>query len=116
MVVGVRKLVVKDILNNAKTADTLRLYAKSLIPDFAKHIPNIVDNQIFLVASALRLTNIPHKEKMALCEELLQGINVKGQLNTIYSVEDILMRINIEKFRRLLDGGGNRGHTGSNNK
>lgn len=100
MVVGRKTFSIEDVLANAKTVNTLKTFARSLIPDFAAHIPNILENQIYLVALAVRrIDMIPLKERTALCEELLDGIVVKGQINEVYDLQDILSRVNADKLK-----------------
>jgi hypothetical protein len=66
-------------------------------------VPEIVDNQRYLVAIEVRKINtLSFKYKKELYEKLLEGVTVRGTINTLIDIEDILSSVNVNKIFKLL--------------
>lgn len=99
MVVGTKIIPSNKLRQACGSVQELRAFSLKLVPRLLQHITSIVDNQRYLVAIELRkLEGIPYKRKKALTEGLLEGVSVKGTINTLVDFEDILSEVSIDKL------------------
>lgn len=104
MIVGEKFIDIQDLLQHCKNADKLKRYTINLVPKFLRGNKNIVDNQKYLVALEVRkLKSLNYYKKKYLTDELLKGITIHGSLNFLYSFDDILMDVDIDKLKIMLE-------------
>lgn len=99
MIVG-RKVINSERLQVVyDDPQSLEKYCLSLIPKYARHLPNILDNQKYVVALAIRKEkSISFKKKKEICDRLLEGTTVRGYLHAITEVEDLIFHSDIDKL------------------
>jgi hypothetical protein len=103
MLVGTKQIPINDLAKKCTSVDDLVKYSISLVPRFARHIDEIVDNQKYLVAVKVRdIVGLPYKFKKILTEGLLKGVVVRGTVNTVVDMEDLLTSIDMDEFMRSI--------------
>lgn len=103
MIVGTKRVNLKELAKVAEDKSTLLAYARGLVPIYLQHRQEIVNNQLYLVALYLRtLESIPWYTRKELCEFLLKGVYITGVPNYIVDVKDIRAVTNIEKLKRYI--------------
>lgn len=104
MLVGTKQINSSELRKACKLGEDLVKYAMDLVPPPMRHIQAVVSNQKYLVALNVRnIIAIPWKQRKELCEYLLNGVYIKGVVDTIYDYKDILTEIDAEQFKRYLD-------------
>lgn len=104
MLVGTKDVNFSDLKASCTNTESLRRFSDSLVPLPLLHLPEVVDNQRYLVALYVRqIKAFPWQRRKDLCEALLNGVHVRGVADYIYDYADILAAINIEKFNQYLE-------------
>ena len=97
MIVGSKIINKASLLSACLNEKTVVQYARELVPRFIRHNKEIVDNQRYLVALEVReLREIPYGKKTKLINALLSGIIVRGTINRITDIEDIMISVNMD--------------------
>lgn len=104
MIVGTKKIDIAQLRRASKDITILRRYCENLIPSQFKHIPEILNNQKYLVALTLRgLLGMSFKRKDFIVEELLSETSITGVTHQFVDIEDLLGACDIDKlFTQLL--------------
>jgi len=103
MIVGSKVISTTDLKRATYSVESLKRFAESLVPKPIRHFPQIVDNQKYLVAIALRtMVSIPFKRRTELCEGLLEGIQVRGVLTTVIDFYDLIMAADTDLLYKAL--------------
>jgi hypothetical protein len=103
MIVGTKAIPLDKLRSECRSIDSLRAFSLSLVPRYIQHVTEIVDNQKYLVAMEVRaMVTIPYKRRKELCEGLLEGVVLKGTINTIVDVEDLMASINMSQVFKVL--------------
>ena len=104
MIVGCKDIPLNDLRRACSSHESLLSFALGLVPTPLRHLPQITDNQKYLVALYVRsLQSIDWQKKKYLCENLLMGVSVKGVSDVIYDYTDILAAIDPGAFKRYLE-------------
>lgn len=91
MLIATSNIDYENVRNLVDKPQELVIYVESLIPKWAKHIPNITDNQRFYYAIHIRkMLTIPYKTRIALVEALIDGIVIRGLINQFIDLNDML--------------------------
>ena len=91
MIVGTTEINYADLKLFVGKHEELVVYVENLVPIWARHIKCLAHNQRFYVAIHLRgVLSIPYKQRIAMCEALIDGINVRGVMSSFTSITEIL--------------------------
>lgn len=103
MIVGTKAIPLDKLRSECRSIDSLRAFSLSLVPRYFQHIPEIVDNQKYLVAVEVRaLKSLPYAKRKYLSEGLLTGVVIRGTINTLIDSEDILASVNMSQVFKVL--------------
>ncbi len=103
MIVGTKTIPLSDLINACSSDRELSAFTLALVPRFVRHIDEIVNNQKYIVALELRgIAGIPYKIKKELSENLLTGVVVKGTINTIIDIEDVMASVDMNTVFKYL--------------
>lgn len=81
----------KDLRALKRNINNLADYCTSLLPREVRHNGKILNNQKYLVALELRrMKDIDYSLRMKLCEELLEGVFLTGDISTIIEFHETL--------------------------
>lgn len=104
MLVGNKNISDGELRQQCTSPASLLAYVNSLIPKQVRHVPQIVANQKYLVATHVRnLMGIPYPKKRALCSALLEGVRVCGVCNELYDYEDLIGSVDIDAWEVLVN-------------
>lgn len=91
MIVGTVELDIARLKDVVLNGEDIILYADSLVPEWARHISGIVDNQRYYVALRLRtLNSIPYKVRKPVIDKLIKDVRLIGVANSICTIYDII--------------------------
>lgn len=103
MLVGNKAIQDKELRLHCSSVASLLAYVNTLIPAQVRHIPQIVANQKYLVATHVRnLTGLPYARKRSLCAALLEGVRVCGVCNELYDYSDLVGSVDTEVWEVLV--------------
>lgn len=104
MLVGTKAIPAHELKEAAKSIKTLKQYALELVPYPLRHITQVTDNQKYLVAITLRsVLGVSYKDRVRICEELLEGVTVTGLLNEIVDFSDIMETADVALLIKALE-------------
>lgn len=103
MIVGSKIINRPALISACINEKTIVEFARNLVPRFIRHNKEIVDNQRYLVALEVReLNEVPYGKKIKLTNALLSGILIRGTLNRITDIEDIMISVNMDMILEKL--------------
>ena len=102
MLVGTKYIDEFKLSKSAHNITTLNDFVISLIPSPLAGIPEILMNQKYIVALALRKCEaVDFNTRHSLCTQLLDGVSITGVMNEIYDWMDIVTSIPPEALSLL---------------
>lgn len=103
MIVGTKAIPLDKLARECYSVSALNAFSLSMVPRYAQHITEIVDNQKYIIAMEVRaLTTLSYQKKKELSEGLLEGVIIRGTINTIVDVEDLFSFINMSHLFKVL--------------
>lgn len=103
MLVGSKNIDDKKLAAQCTSPAALMAYVYSLIPKQIAHVPEVVNNQKYLVATHVRkLKSLPYARKHSLCSSLLVGVRVCGVCNELYDYEDLIGSVDADIWEVLV--------------
>jgi len=99
MIVGTKAIDLTQLKEICFAEYKLEKYCESLIPAYARDIPHILDNQKYIVAQEIReLHSISYGKRNMICEKLLDGVSIKGYLQSVIEIEDVILSCDMDKL------------------
>ncbi len=78
-------------------------YVDSLVPEWARHIQNIQNNQRYFVAVYMRnVYSIPYKDRMNLVKVLTDGISLSGLSTGFVALDELIDACDKETLKQAL--------------
>jgi hypothetical protein len=103
MIVGTRTIPLDKLREASGSVKSLIEFSNNLVPKPIRHVDAVVSNQRYLVALYLRkIKSLPYKKTVELCNGLLEGVVIKGVVNEVYDLEDLLRATDTDKLYRFL--------------
>lgn len=103
MIVGTKVVDTSQLRIACKSTMDLIKFSDSLVPRCLSHIEEIKNNQRYLVAIKVRqLQGIPYVFKQKLQDSLLENITIRGTLNVLIDLEDLMLNVNVDKILKEL--------------
>lgn len=103
MIVGTKDIDYSSLKEACKRPEDVVRFAEELVPTPLRHLQEIRYNQRYIVALQVRsIQSFSWKKKQLLCDALLQGVRIKGVVDTLYDYTDLLREIDREAFDRYL--------------
>lgn len=100
MIVGTTNINTHEALKHLKTHEEFNKYAKSIIPKFFGVVPEIVDNQKYLILLSIRKDNtIPWDVKKPILKEFMQGIKIIGYTDTLIDYDTVMSMCDIDVLK-----------------
>lgn len=104
MLVGTKNIDIPNLKNACRSVQTLREYSDSLVPAYFSHIKEIVNNQRYLVAVAVRnVYKDDYNKWKPLCDGLLEGVRLTGGVTDLYSCSELLRACNVKVLKSFLE-------------
>ena len=102
MIVGKKNIDKAELIKRISSVSSLIEYSDSLVPDCLKYRKEIIYNQRYIVALAIRgILTIPYSDKVSLLYSLLQDVYITGVVDRIYDYEDLLDYVDEEVVERI---------------
>lgn len=103
MIVGTKTIPRDSLILASKSVKELIEFSDSLVPRVIRHNINIINNQRYLTAIEVRrIKSIDYDRRKYLCEKLLEGVSVRGTINTIIDFSDIMSESNVSMILRYM--------------
>lgn len=103
MIVGCKDIDFSALKQACRNEDSLLRFTTGLVPAPLRHIPEVIDNQKYLVALQVRsVQSMTWQKRKDLCEALLLGVRIKGVPDALYDYKDLLLAIDNAAFERYL--------------
>ena len=104
MLIGSTEIDYNFIKRNVSEPDRICMYAEDLVPVWARHLPNITDNQKYYLAIRIRnAISIPYKLRSNLVKELTKGVSISGLVHQVTTIEQIIAACDTETLARVLE-------------
>lgn len=104
MIVGTTSIDYEVLKQFAGRPDDLVIYVEGLVPSWARHLPQITNNQRFYVAAHLRgVLTLPYPVRMELVNALVNGITVSGIISSFTSIHDIISACDKNMLTSLIE-------------
>lgn len=80
--------VIKKFVHNP---EDIVAYSDSVIPLWARHIPNIKNNQRYFFAVKVRgMLTLTYKQRKSLIDRLIDGVQISGSMRQFISIDNII--------------------------
>ena len=106
MLVGKANIEKRDLIFKCKTAEDIRALAISLIPKEFSHIPEIVDNQIYIICLHIRrCDDIKWSFKRPLIDEAMKDIKISGYIDRVIECRTLLAFTDMKRLHSFYKKG-----------
>ena len=104
MLVGTKSIDVSRLQVACRSITSLKSFSDSLVPSYFNHIKEILYNQRYLVAVAVRnLYKDDYNKWKPLCDGLLEGVRITGSVNDLYTCAELLSACDVKVIQAFLE-------------
>lgn len=104
MIVGSKNVNKSELAKCVSSVSKLIDYSDSLVPEYLRYRKEILFNQRYVVALAIReMQNIPYNDRVMLLDRFLRDTYITGVVDRIYDIEDLFDYVDKEEVERIRD-------------
>lgn len=104
MIVGSKNVNKSELAKCVSSVSKLIDYSDSLVPEYLRYRKEILFNQRYIVALAIReMQNIPYNDRVMLLDRFLRDTYITGVVDRIYDIEDLFDYVDREEVERIRD-------------
>lgn len=104
MIVGSKNINKSELAKCVSSVSKLIDYSDSLVPEYLRYRKEILFNQRYIVALAIRdMQSISYNDRVALLDNFLRDIYITGVVDRIYDIEDLFDYVDKEEVERIRD-------------
>lgn len=104
MIVGSKNINKSELAKCVSSVSKLIDYSDSLVPEYLRYRKEILFNQRYIVALAIReIQSIPYNDRIMLLDRFLRDTYITGVVDRIYDIEDLFDYIDKEEVERIRD-------------
>lgn len=104
MIVGSKNLNKSELAKCVSSVSKLIDYSDSLVPEYLRYRKEILFNQRYVVALAIReMQSIPYNDRVMLLDRFLRDTYITGVVDRIYDIEDLFDYVDKEEVERIRD-------------
>lgn len=104
MIVGSKNINKSELAKCVSSVSKLIDYSDSLVPEYLRYRKEILFNQRYIVALAIReMQNISYNDRVALLDNFLRDTYITGVVDRIYDIEDLFDYVDKEEVERIRD-------------
>lgn len=104
MIVGSKNIDRSELANRVSSVSKLIEYSDSLVPEYLRYRREILFNQRYIVALAIReIQSIPYSDRVTLLDNFLRDTYITGVVDRIYDIEDLFDYVDREEVERIRD-------------
>lgn len=104
MIVGSKNINKSELTKYVSSVSKLIEYSDSLVPEYLRYRKEILFNQRYIVALAVReIQSISYNDRVALLDNFLRDTYITGMVDRIYDVEDLFDYVDKEEVERIRD-------------
>lgn len=106
MIVGSKNINKSELAKCVSSVSKLIEYSDSLVPEYLRYRKEILFNQRYIVALAVReMQSISYNDRVALLDNFLRDTYITGVVDRIYDIEDLFDYVDKEEVERIRDNG-----------
>ena len=104
MIVGSKNVNKSELAKCVSSVSKLIDYSDSLVPEYLRYRKEILFNQRYVVALAIReMQSIPYNDRVMLLDRFLRDTYITGVVDRIYDIEDLFDYVDKEEVERVRD-------------
>lgn len=104
MIVGSKNINKSELAKCVSSVSKLIDYSDSLVPEYLRYRKEILFNQRYVVALAIReMQSIPYNDRVMLLDRFLKDTYITGVVDRIYDIEDLFDYVDKEEVERIRD-------------
>lgn len=104
MIVGSKSVNKSELAKYVSSVSKLIDYSDSLVPEYLRYRKEILFNQRYIVALAIReMQNIQYSDRVMLLDRFLRDTYITGVVDRIYDIEDLFDYVDKEEVERIRD-------------
>lgn len=104
MIVGSKNVNKSELAKCVSSVSKLIDYSDSLVPEYLRYRKEILFNQRYVVALAIReIQSISYNDRVALLDNFLRDTYITGVVDRIYDIEDLFDYVDKEEVERIRD-------------
>lgn len=104
MIVGFKNINKSELTKYVSSVSKLIEYSDSLVPEYLRYRKEILFNQRYIVALAVReMQSISYNDRVALLDNFLRDTYITGVVDRIYDIEDLFDYVDKEEVERIRD-------------
>lgn len=104
MIVGSKNINKSELTKYVSSVSKLIEYSDSLVPECLRYRKEILFNQRYIVALAVReMQSISYNDRVALLDNFLLDTYITGVVDRIYDIEDLFDYVDKEEVERIRD-------------
>lgn len=104
MIVGSKNINKSELAKCVSSVSKLIDYSDSLVPEYLRYRKEILFNQRYVVALAIReMQSIPYNDRVMLLDRFLRDTYITGVVDRIYDIEDLFDYVDKEEVGRIRD-------------
>jgi len=104
MIVGSKNVNKSELAKCVSSVSKLIDYSDSLVPEYLRYRKEILFNQRYIVALAIReMQSIPYNDRVMLLDRFLRDTYITGVVDRIYDIEDLFDYVDKEEVERIRD-------------
>lgn len=104
MIVGSKNINKSELAKCVSSVSKLIEYSDSLVPEYLRYRKEILFNQRYIVALAVReIQSISYNDRVALLDNFLRDTYITGVVDRIYDIEDLFDYVDKEEVERIRD-------------
>lgn len=104
MIVGSKNINNSELTKYVSSVSKLIEYSDSLVPEYLRYRKEILFNQRYIVALAVReMQSISYNDRVALLDNFLRDTYITGVVDRIYDIEDLFDYVDKEEVERIRD-------------
>lgn len=104
MIVGSKNVNKSELAKCVSSVSKLIDYSDSLVPEYLRYRKEILFNQRYIVALAIReMQSIPYNDRVMLLDRFLRDTYITGVVDRIYDIEGLFDYVDKEEVERIRD-------------
>ena len=104
MIVGSKNVNKSELAKCVSSVSKLIDYSDSLVPEYLRYRKEILFNQRYIVALAIReMQSIPYNDRVMLLDRFLRDTYITGVVDRMYDIEDLFDYVDKEEVERIRD-------------
>lgn len=104
MIVGSKNINKSELTKYVSSVSKLIEYSDSLVPEYLRYRKEILFNQRYIVALAVReIQSISYNDRVVLLDNFLRDTYITGVVDRMYDIEDLFDYVDREEVGRIRD-------------